>query len=153
MALIQSKTAQGIIGIPIPGFAGDAIGVRFSHTLLANPSINDILELGCIPAGCRVLDMVIDSDDLDTNGAPTIAYDVGVMSGDHGVNDAARTCGAEFFAASAASQAGTVVRPTIKTAFRTAPTDKDRSIGVKFTAAAATFASGTIGMTVFYATA
>ncbi len=153
MALIQSKSAQGIIGVPIPAFAGAATAFRFSHTLSANPSVNDILELACIPANCRVIDVILDSDDLDTNGAPTLAYDVGVMSGDFGVNDAARTCGAEFFAASAASQTGAVARPTIKTAFRTTTTSKDRSIGLKFTAVAATFAAGEIGLTVIVAAA
>jgi hypothetical protein len=61
---------------------------------------------------------------------------------------AARTCGAEFFAASTVGQAGTVARPTVKGAFRVAPTAKDRSIGVKVLLQAATPAAGVIGLTV-----
>ncbi|MCA1490083.1 hypothetical protein I6F11_04015 [Ensifer sp. NBAIM29] len=152
MSLIQSKYALGIIALAYPSIAGAATAIRFEHQLAAAPSAGDILELAMIPAGTRVVDMILDSDDLDTNGTPTMTMDVGIMSGDFGSDDGARTCGAEFFSASTLGQAGGVERPSLKTAFRTIKSGKDRSIGVKFPAAAATFAAGKIGLTVIVST-
>jgi hypothetical protein len=151
VALLQSNAAKGVTPVPVPKDAGGIVAKRYKHTLSANPTAGDILEMAPLPSNLRVIDMVLDSDDLDTNGSPTIAMDVGIMSGNWGVNDNTRTCGAEFFSGSNVGQAGTVARPTLKTAFRTTQTENDRSIGIKFTTASATFASGEIGLTVTYA--
>lgn len=150
MTLIQSKYAKGLIPIPYPAFAGAVVAHRYWHQLATAPAANDILELAALPHDCRVVDVILDSDDMDSGA--TLAFDVGVMSGDFGDNDPARTIGNEFFAASNVAQAGGVARPTKKEAFRTAPVGSDRSIGLKFTAAATGFASGIIGLTVLIAT-
>ena len=152
MSLIQSKYALGLVALAYPSIAGAATAIRYEHQLAAAPAAGDILELALIPNGTRVVDVILDSDDLDTNGAPTLTMDVGLMSGDFGEENGARTCGAEFFAASTLGQAGGVARPTLKTAFRTTKSNKDRAIGVKFPAAAATFAAGVIGLTVIVST-
>ncbi|MBO3760342.1 hypothetical protein [Ciceribacter sp. L1K22] len=152
MALIQSKYAKGIVTVPFPAFAGAVVGLRFAHTLSAAPAANDIIELAPILPGLVPLDMILDSDDLDTDGTPAITLDVGIMSGVWGVNDGARTVGAEFFSGSTVAQTGAVARPTLKTAFRVAPSDTARSIGVKIATAADVFAAGEIGLTVLYAT-
>lgn len=152
MALIQSKYAKGIVSVAYPSIAGAAVAQRFSHVLAAALAVGDIIELAAIPAGCRVVDVIFDSDDLDTNGAPAMAFDVGIMSGGFGDENPARTCGAEFFAASNVAQAGTVARPTLKSAFRTTPSTIDRSIGIKCTTAAATFQAGQLGLTVILST-
>lgn len=150
MAVIQSKFAKGVKGVPFPAFAGHVVAQRFDHTFAAAPALNDILELACLPAGARVVDMIFDGDDLDSGTA--IAVDIGIMSGNWGDESQSRTVGAEFFAASTLLQAGGVARPTLKTAFRTAPAANDRSIGVKIATAAGTFVAGTIGLTVLYTT-
>jgi hypothetical protein len=149
MALRQSDFAKGILPIPHPSMAGQAVTHRyyFAVTAAIAGALNDIIELACIPAGCRVADMVLDADDLDSNGSPAIALDVGIMSGTWGENDGARTCGNEFIAASNVAQAGGSVRPTKKEAFRDAGLATPRSIGVKIQAAAATGQAGTIGLT------
>ncbi len=152
MALIQTAVAKRQIVPPFPETAGQVCAMRFSYAFASAPSANDIVELGVIPAGARVVDMILDTDDLDSNGSPTMTFDVGIMSGNFGDNDAARTCGAEFFSGSNAPQSGAVARPTLKTAFRTAATQADRSIGLKVAAAAATFVAGSVGLTVLYAT-
>lgn len=149
MTLILSKYAKGTEPLSYPSTAGEAVAIRFSHQLTNAPAGGDILELACIPSNCRVADIILDMDDLDSNGAPTIIADVGIMSGDFGKEDNARTCGAEFFSASNLAQAGGVARPTLKTAYRTTASNVDRGIGVKFTTAAATFAPGIIGLTVY----
>lgn len=151
MALIQSKYAKGLIIPPFPAFAGHVVSHRFNHVFTAIPALNDILELAPIPVGCRVMDMILDSDDMDSG--TTLTFDVGVMSGLWGANDAARTSGAEFFSASNVGQAGTVARPTLKTAFRVASAASERSIGVKVTGGIGGFQiNGELGLTVYYAT-
>lgn len=152
MAVIQSKFAKGVKGVPFPAFAGHVVAMRFDHAFSAAPSANDILELACLPAGARVVDMVLDSDDLDSNGSPLISFDVGFMSGNWGDESQSRTVGAEFFSGDTVARAGGSSRPSLKTAFRSAPASNDRSIGVKIAAAAATFQAGTIGLTVSYTT-
>lgn len=149
MTLILSKYAKGTEPLSYPSTAGEAVAIRFSHQLTNAPAVGDILELACIPSNCRVAEIILDMDDLDTNGAPAIVADVGIMSGDFGKEDNARTCGAEFFSGSNLGQAGGVARPTLKTAYRTTASNVDRGIGVKFTTAAATFVPGIIGLTVF----
>lgn len=149
--LHQSYAARGTIPVPYPSNAGQVVAARYSFDVPANVALNDIVELAPIPAGCRVVDMIADCDDLDSNGAAAVVIDVGIMNGAWGANDAGRTCGNEFFSASNLAQAGGTARPTDKGAFRTGSADYDRSIGVKFTTAPATGQAGTIALTVFLA--
>lgn len=128
----------------VPDCAGDIVRNRYELDL-AGPvlkgvtlQVGDIIDLGPLPANYTVMDIFIDCDDLDSNGTPTLAFDVGIMSGTPGDTVTARTCGKEFFDASTVAQAGGVARTTLKTAFRVAPVGYDRSIGLKITAAAAT---------------
>lgn len=151
MALRQSDAALGKVNIPYPAYAGAVVAQRFTFAALTtNMALNDIIEMAPIPPNARVIDVILDSDDLDSAG-PSITLDVGIMSGDWGDPDAARTVGAEFFAASTVAQAGTTARPTIKTAFRTGRSSTARSIGIKVAAAAAAAQAGEIGLTVYYA--
>ena len=128
----------------VPDCAGDIVRNRYVIDLSEAPlkgvtlQADDIIDLGPLPANYTVMDIFIDSDDLDSNNTPTIAFDVGIMSGKVGDTASARTCGAEFFSGSTIAQAGGVARTTLKTAFRVVPTGADRSIGLKVTTAAAT---------------
>lgn len=130
-----------------PDCAGDLVINRYELDLASAPlkgvtlAQNDIIDLGIIPANTRVVDVWIDSDDLDSNGTPALTFDVGVMSGTPGDTATARTCGAEFFDEATVAQAGGVVRATLKTAFRVEPVASDKSIGLKITNAAATQAT------------
>ena len=135
--------------VPYPSTAGQVVSKRWTYTVAGNEAANDVIEMAQLPANMRVVDMIYDSDDLDTNAAPTIAHDVGLMSGKWGDDDAGRTCGDEFFDGDTTAQAGGVARPSQAKAFETGGADYDRSIGIKFAAAAATGVAGTIGLTVF----
>lgn len=148
MALFQSDYAKGILAVPYPSLAGQAVTHRYAMSIPSGAALNDIFELACIPANCRVADLVLDADDLDTGGSPAIALDVGVMSGNWGENDSGRTCGDEFLDGVTTGQAGGVVRPTLAKAFRTGGAGVDRSIGVKIATAAATGQAGVVGLTV-----
>ena len=138
-----------------PDCAGDLVVNRYVADLASTPlkgvtlAIGDIIDCGIIPAYTSVLDMIIDADDLDSNGTPTLAFDVGTITGTPGDAVSARTCGAEFFSASDIAQAGGLSRMTLKTGLRVAPVAYDRSIGIKITAAAATQAtSGVVALNV-----
>ena len=151
MALKRSDYAKGSLVAPNPGFSGVAVTHRFTMLIPANAQVGDIFEVAAIPPGCRPLDIVIDADDLDTHGTPTIAFNVGVMSGNYGADDDTRTCGAEFFAASQVARTGGVAQPSLASAYRVPVNAKARGIGIEITTAAATGAAGTVGLTVTYA--
>lgn len=155
MALSFSKYTRGALRTSVPD-SGEVVAVRYKFALTTAilGAANDIVDLGVLPANCRVVDAVLDADDMDSNGTPTLAFDVGIMTGRPG--DAldtdgvtARTCGNEFFAASTVGQAGGSARMSAKGGFRVAPVGYDRSIGLKIQAAAATPVAGEIGLTVF----
>ena len=150
--LIQSDVAKGLISMPYASLSGSVVSKRATVAVPATAAANDIFEMIPVPGGHRVVDVILDSDDLDTNGSPTITLDVGFMSGTPGDNDSARTVGTEFFSASTVAQAGGVARPTLKGALRDTPSDAERAIGIKVAAAGTTKAAGTVGLTVLLAT-
>lgn len=148
--MLQTEYAKGVEIAPTPDGADDTTSYRATIDLATGDlTLNNIIEMGPLPAGCTLVDAILDSDDLDT-GTPAITLDVGIMSGDFGVVDGARTCGAEILSGVTTAQAGGVVRPTLASAFRIAPSDVDRGIGVKIKAAPATAQAGTVGLTVIY---
>lgn len=144
MALIQSGWATRQRNTANGDCAGEEIAQEFFYTTEAGKTlaVGDIIELGVLPATNAISDAILVCDDLDTGGSPALAFDVGIMSGEVGDKDSVRTCGAEIFAASNVGQAGGVARTTLASAFTIAATDKDRSVGVKITTAAATQAVG-----------
>lgn len=148
MTIHQSDHAKGTKDTPYPAVAGMAVSYRASMSVPTTVVANDILELGVVPAGCRVIDITLDCDDLDSNGAPAMVFDVGLMNGEVGEPDVSRTCDDRFFAASNLGQAGGVARPSKVDAYRDSPSNVSRSIGVEVTTAAATAQAGVIGATI-----
>jgi hypothetical protein len=137
-----NKTPQGLR-------VGELTVARFSYALSSALVLNDIVEIGILPAGAAVTDLVLISDDLDT-GSPAIVLNVGLMSGTVGTTTT-RTCGAEYISASTVAQAGGSDRMTLKGGFRVATSTADRGIGVKVTTAPATgTATGTVNLIVSY---
>ena len=136
--------AGGTGNVAYPDCAGDIVQNKYTIDLASSPlkgvtlAVGDIIDLGLIPYTMTVTDVTLVSDDLDTNASPTLAFDVGVMSGTPGDTVSARTCGQEFFAASNVAQAGGVARMSKATGFRVDPVGYDRSVGLKITTAAAT---------------
>lgn len=143
MTILQSPWATGQRTTPYGDCAGDEVSELFAFALPAAAlAVGDIIELGVLPAFHAPSDAILVCEDLDSGGAPALAFDVGIMSGDVGDKVTARTCGSELFAASNVGQAGGVARATQVSAFTIAPTDNHRSIGVKITTAAATQVAG-----------
>lgn len=146
-SFLKSDWTKGKRATPV-GVAGEVLCETFIYNLAAALVINDKIEIGVLPANARIVDGLIDTDDLDT-GTPAITLDVGIMSGTVGDADLARTVGTELFAASTVAQAGGMARTTLGQ--RSTPTALDRSIGILVKAAPATgTATGTIRLTVYY---
>lgn len=148
-AIFQSDLAKGIIPLPYP-VANEECVVRGYYTIPTTIAENDVVELAIVPAGCKLTDIVLDSDDLDS-GTPAIVWDIGFMTGDAGAAVSSRTVGQTLFASSAVSQAGGLARPTLKTAQRDAGSHVARGVGAKLVTDAATAVEGVLGMTIRYA--
>lgn len=107
----------------------------------ADLDANDAGSVSILPAGCQLAGISYDSDDLDTNAAPTIAASVGIM------NAAETDLEVVLATGITASQTGTAVHLVTPAMLRLAASQADRKIGVKFTAAAATKQAGIVGLT------
>jgi hypothetical protein len=110
----------------------------------ADLDANDTGAVAILPAGCVPVGVIYDSDDLDTNGTPTIAASVGLVNS--GVTDLDTV----WVTGINASRDGTAVHVVSTAMVRTAPAAVDRKVGIKFTAASATKAAGTVGLTLLY---
>ncbi len=55
----------------------DITSITASYTFTAAQVINDLIKMVKIPAGAKVLDIILSSDDLDTGVSPAITLDVG----------------------------------------------------------------------------
>jgi hypothetical protein len=130
MSLLQSLWATGQRNTPNGDCAGDEVSQVFEFTMPATAlAAGDIIELAVLPATHTPTDAILVSEALDT-----LAVDIGIMSGEVGDKDPARTCGKEIFAAQAVD--GTAaVRTELVSAFTIQPTDNHRSIGAKVTTA------------------
>lgn len=125
MALFQNDIAKGFTQIAQPRDANALNTARFSYAFTAAASAGDIIEIGVLPMHCRVRSMTI----VPEGFGAAVNFDVGIISGEPGANDAARTMGAEFFSAQAVN--ATVVGMSAATGFNLAPTSAARGIGIK----------------------
>ena len=141
MAIKFSCWAYGRKVAAVNGEAGGVVCERYSFNITGNLAANDIIELGPLPASAFPVDAILITDEL---GAVTL--DVGVMSGDAGSTDQARTCGAELFSAAAD---GSAVRMSAPGGFRLSSVGKDRGIGVKVSGAV-TAANQRVDLLLFY---
>lgn len=141
MALFQSVQIEaGMPAINANGF--EPITLVGDFVVPAGLAAADVVELVVLPANYVPVDAILATDDMDSNGTPTITLDLGVLSGTAGDDDDARTCGNEAFAASTVGQAGGVARPTKAAFAQLAPSTSDRGIGIKLAAGAATLVTG-----------
>lgn len=143
-------------GKPTVSPAGcEVVAVRYPIDLVTGDlALNDIGEVGILPAGCLPVALLVDSDDLDSNGTPTIVASVGVLNAaGTDLSTAAADGGAVWGSGLTVCQAGGQVQVLSKALSRVQASQSDRKIGVKFTTAAATAQAGTIGLTLLYRSA
>lgn len=134
------QVAQNLPAISADGY--EPITLVGDYVTVAGIIINDVIEMVILPAGYVPVDAILATEDLDSNGAPAITLDLGLISGTAGQVLNTRTCANEAFAASTVGQAGGVARPTKADFAMIAPTDADRGMGLKVAAAAATAVVG-----------
>jgi hypothetical protein len=107
----------------------------------ANPTVADIHALVKVPAGVEIVDWYIQTEDADTNGAPTLAFTLGSLNA--GLTDITT---AYKTAISVGTNAG-MQRADSAAAF-VESSAAERTIGLKYTAVAATYAAGKKGVLV-----
>lgn len=150
MAVHQSDYAKGTVDLATPEVAGEVVAHFLKYTWpAAGHPLNDVIELGVIPAGFRVVDMAFHPDDLDT--ATALQFNIGVMTGTWQDPDSARTGGNEFFSADTTAQAGGIARMSAAGGFNVAASNLDRSIGLTVAAAAGGSQTGQIRLNVLLA--
>lgn len=75
MATLQTSKVASTVPVREP-HSGNCV-VFATYTLAAALALNDVIEMVKIPSGAKIIDMVLATTDLDTNGAPAIVLDVG----------------------------------------------------------------------------
>lgn len=120
------------------GFGGNVKALFSTVVCAASPATTDTINFGYLPANARVLLAVLESTDMDTNGTPLLAINVG----DSG-------SAARLFSASTVGQAGTLSTAIAVAGAGNKYTSKTLITGVA-SANAATGAAGTLYLTVFY---
>lgn len=110
----------------------------YSAAVTTSLALADTVTGPKIPANCTLLNVILDSDDLDTNGSPTIKWDVGISG-----------TAAKFISASTVSQAGGIATANVAGTVGYTPTS-DTAVIAKVNTAAATAAAGTIRIAIVY---
>lgn len=151
MALLKTDHAKGVKPMPTAQGA-EVLAVRMEYSLAAALALNDVMYMGDLPADHVPVDFMVDSDDLDTNGAPAIVLGVGIINAtDNGLSAAADDGGAGWLLSSNIGQAGGMARPTTNVMSRVKPTTGSRRLGVHVSTGPATGATtGKVGLTLLY---
>ena len=150
----------GRAGIISPSDSG-GYAVRYRLPLAtADLALNTIGNIGILPAGCVPISIVFDSDDLDSNASPTIAWQIGISNAAvvnniqgataTAVSTAAADGGAAWATGITTSQAGGQAQSYSRALSRVTPTTYDRYIVLQATTAAATAVAGEVGLTITY---
>ena len=150
MPRIQSLYATGSLPTPISQ-GSDTVTLHYECAVPASgdgTAVNDIIEMGVLPAGHIPLDVVYSATDLDTGG-PTFATSFGVLNAaKDDLSTAAADGGAVWASGLTVGQTASLQRQSTAAIFAVAPSATPRSIGYKVTTAATTKAAGTIRVTV-----
>jgi hypothetical protein len=139
----------------------EVCAVRFAQAVAAGEmALNALDNIGILPAGCVPVAVLVDSDDLDTNGTPTIQWAFGVSNAavtnnvqgqtPTDISTATADGGAAWATGVTISQAGGQVDAVSKALSRVQAVNYDRYIVAKATTAAATGAAGELGLTLLY---
>lgn len=126
--MANSRSKQVMAGIPALSALSAAalVPVTAEYVTKTGDAIGDIVEMCAIPAGCVVVDVIIDNGALGASST----LDAGVLSGVYGDAVLGRTMDQEFIATGASATAGVLRRTRNVTALAADPADK--SFGIKF---------------------
>jgi hypothetical protein len=138
MATYNSPAVSNNAPTSTHGAAGNVKVARAVVTCAAAPSSSDTMNFFDLPANARIHYALLQASDMDTNGTPLLALNVGYSGS-----------ASALFSASAVGQAGTLAAETSVTAQDLLLTSKTRITGTASTNAA-TGAAGTVTLTVLY---
>lgn len=139
MPLIQSEHAKGRLQAPYAAEAGNVVAVRYTidASLVA---AGDVVELGILPAYCRVVDATLVAPDL-----AAVTANVGLIDAAPGEVTEESTVGTEMFDGAAAG----VTRLEAAEAFLLEAGETDAAIGLTLSGAGA----GSVTLLLQYAAA
>ncbi|MGC3944602.1 MAG: hypothetical protein QM762_08795 [Chryseolinea sp.] len=127
---------------PSDGFV-KASHIRIDFPTVA-PAVGDLIELATIPAGVRVEDFAFFIPAVDTNGAPTFQWSLGI-------ENAGGTDLGEVWATGITAGGATTVYRAANATHLANNTASDRVLAMKVTALAATYnTSGVVGRSLVY---
>lgn len=128
--IYQSEFAVNQAEVPQAFTAGAVVAHTAEYVIPAGVTIatTDIIELSVLPADHRIVDAIV----IPTGNFGTATADVGIMSGEVGSKDNTRTSDDVIFDDAALTG---FVRLAKSSGLILEPSDTDRSIGVKFSAA------------------
>ena len=125
--------------------------------------VNDKIVLTRLRSSSRVYSIMIYSDELDTNGSPTLATDCGIYLTDGTVKDSdafgsavttgwgdAAGAGVEFLTEAGATPVGNISKQLWQLAGESSDPGVEYDIALKVTTAAATGASGTLSFVILF---
>lgn len=138
MATYNSDKVTANAPISAHGLANNVKVAYAIVTCAASPATTDTINFFDLPAGARAMFWTLKASDMDTNGSPALALNVG----DSG-------SASRIFSASTVGQAGTEGNATAVGAIDYAYATKTRITGTASTNAA-TGAAGTIELACFY---
>lgn len=123
--------------------AGEVVADTHTATAPVTLAAGDIIVLGKLGAGQKIVDCILASADLDVGATPLIVVSVGVI-------DAVGTgleAGQTLIASSTVAQAGGVARLDTPEGLLIAADDTVREVGAKIVTVAATKAAGDLTLT------
>lgn len=139
--------SPSILKTPISSaLAGQVVAAVGSCDVPVTLAAGDIISLCVLPAEHEVIDFILESTDLDTNGTPTITLTAAILNA--GKTDVLAST--DFLTASIVAQAGGVARADKILGLQLAASNADRIVGVKVANVAATKAAGTLRGVLFY---
>lgn len=106
-------------------------------------AVGDIIAIGKVPAGAEIIGYSLVTEDADTGATPTLAVSLGSLNS--GLTDIAT---AYQTGLTVLQTGGTVREPANSVAHFTESSTAERSVGLKVTAAAATYAASKKGLLV-----
>lgn len=144
MAKFTSKIFSGVKNVAQPDDSDtDYVPVDVDFPAV-NYTAGDIIELIKIPAGVKFVDWFSIFPDIDSNGAPTFAFSIGLL------NALSTDLATIYSAGHTAGQTNAIVRNAVTDPYL-ADSTVERRIGLKITVASATYAAPTVPGTVFIA--
>lgn len=137
---------------PVPFPAGaEVVAVKFELELATGDlDLNDIGQIGVLPAGCIPVALDVYADDLDS-GIPALVTSIGLLnSGEDDISTASADGGAAWATGVTTGQAAGAASLVSFALHNVTKSTSDRKIGVKVTTAAATAVAGTYGIVLSY---